>query len=159
MLRSSLGFDLTPPSPPVQQRLAARLSPEARRILLAQGTEAPFCGGFVDNVEAGVYVCGLCGLLLFSSQAKFHSGSGWPSFYEAVGPDHLACTKDIGHGMVRVEIRCARCGAHLGHVFEDGPKPTGLRFCLNSAALDFVMAGAALPDLLTRGAPEGTVWL
>lgn len=155
MFRSVLHFDLTPPSEADILRLAERLLPEPRRILLGQGTEAPFCGGFVDCNDAGGYACGLCGLLLFSSHAKFHSGSGWPSFYDAVSRDHIAYVRDVSHGMVRVEIRCARCGAHLGHVFEDGPPPTGMRYCLNSAALSFVAEGQPLPDLLGRGAPEG----
>lgn len=155
MSRSVLQFDLTPPSDAEILRLAEQLAPEPRRILLGQGTEAPFCGGFVDNGDDGAYVCGLCGLPLFSSHTKFHSGSGWPSFYEAVCREHIAYLQDESHGMIRVEIRCARCGAHLGHVFEDGPQPTGLRYCLNSAALTFVADGARLPDLLGRGAPEG----
>ncbi|MGB8603096.1 MAG: peptide-methionine (R)-S-oxide reductase MsrB [Rhizomicrobium sp.] len=159
MARSALGFELTPPSRAETEQLARNLDPESRRILLGQGTEAPFCGGFVDNADDGVYVCGLCGLPLFTSSAKFHSGSGWPSFYAPLNPDHIANIKDLSHGMVRVENRCARCGAHLGHVFEDGPRPTGLRYCLNSAALRFVAAGAVLPDLLARGTPEGAAFI
>ncbi len=135
--------------------LAMRLSPEARRILLNQGTEPPFCGGFVDYAEDGVYVCGLCGLPLFESDTKFHSASGWPSFYAPLDRAHIRTIEDDSHGMRRVEIRCARCDAHLGHVFPDGPPPTSHRYCLNSVALTFVVMGEPLPDLLGRGEPEG----
>src|SRR5207302_5786930 len=89
-----------------------------------------------NKKDAG-YACRLCGLPLFRSAAKCESGTGWPSFYEPFDPDHVACVRDTSHGMARTEIRCARCGGHLGHVFEDGPPPTGLRYCLNSAALAF----------------------
>ena len=130
--------DLTPPSATERERLATDLTPEERRVLLHQGTEPPFCGGLLKNKEEGVYACRLCGLPLFKSTAKFESGTGWPSFYEPFDPEHVANIRDTSHGMVRVEIRCARCGGHLGHVFEDGPRPTGLRYCLNSASLKFV---------------------
>jgi peptide-methionine (R)-S-oxide reductase len=136
--RSASGFDLTPPSPAELEALAADLTPEERRVLLHQGTEPAFCGGLLQNKAAGAYACRLCGLPLFKSAAKFESGTGWPSFYEAFDKDHVACIRDTSHGMVRTEIRCARCGGHLGHVFEDGPPPTGLRYCLNSASLRFV---------------------
>jgi len=153
MNRSELGFDLTPPSPDKLRLLADRLDPEARRILLDHGTEAPFCGRFDEYEEEGVYTCALCGLPLFSSRTKFHSGSGWPSFYEGVAREHIRYLRDVSHGMVRTEIRCGRCDAHLGHVFEDGPRPTGLRYCLNSVAMDFVTEGQALPDRLERDDP------
>jgi peptide-methionine (R)-S-oxide reductase len=152
---SSLGFDMTPPSAEDVLRLAERLSPEARNILMGKGTEPPFCGGFEDTADDGVYVCGLCGVPLFDSRTKFHSGSGWPSFYDPLAREHIRFLEDLSHGMVRREIRCARCDAHLGHVFADGPKPSGNRYCLNSAALRFVARGEALPDLLERGRPEG----
>ena len=136
--RSASGFDLTPLSDEEIAKRAEGLSPEERRVLLHSGTERPFCGGLLANKTDGVYACRLCELPLFRSSAKFESGTGWPSFYEPFDPEHVANIRDVSHGMVRVEIRCARCGGHLGHVFEDGPEPTGLRYCLNSASLAFV---------------------
>ena len=124
---SASGDDLTPPSPAERERMAAALSPEERRVILHQGTEPPFCGGLLTNKSPGIYVCRFCGLPLFRSTTKFESGTGWPSFTEPFDPDHVATVRDTSHGMVRTEIRCARCGGHLGHVFEDGPLPTGLR--------------------------------
>jgi peptide-methionine (R)-S-oxide reductase len=135
--KSASGYDLTPPPPAELQKLAADLTPEERRVILNQGTEPAFCGGLLNNKTDGVYACRLCGLPLFRSKAKFESGTGWPSFYEPFDPEHVANIEDRSHGMMRVEIRCARCGGHLGHVFEDGPRPTGLRYCLNSASLKF----------------------
>ena len=135
---SSSGFDLTPPSPEERERLAESLTEDERRVLLRQGTEPPFCGLLLHNKEAGVYQCRLCGLPLFRSAAKFESGTGWPSFYEPFDPEHVAVSRDSSHGMIRDEIVCARCGGHLGHIFEDGPPPTGLRYCLNSVSLQFV---------------------
>jgi peptide-methionine (R)-S-oxide reductase len=135
--RSASGFDLTPPTLAELEALAADLTPEERRVILNHGTEPAFCGGLLNNKTTGSYVCRLCGLPLFKSAAKFESGTGWPSFYEPFDKDHIAYIKDTSYGMVRTEIRCARCGGHLGHVFEDGPKPTGLRYCLNSASLRF----------------------
>lgn len=143
-------FDLTPPTEAQRAALAARLSPEAQAVLLYQGTEPPFCGGLTDRHEAGLYVCAFCGLPLFSSTAKFHSGTGWPSFFQPVETEHIHYLEDQSHGMVRTEIRCRRCDAHLGHVFPDGPPPTGQRYCLNSVALDFVAEGEPLPDPLRR---------
>lgn len=134
---SSAGYDLTPPAADEFDRLAAALTSEERRVLLHQGTEPPFCGGLLANKEAGVYRCRLCGLPLFRSAAKFESGTGWPSFYQPFDPAHVAVHRDTSHGMVRDEIVCGRCGGHLGHVFPDGPAPTGLRYCLNSASLAF----------------------
>ena len=134
---SASGFDLTPPSPEELQKLAAGLTPEERRVILTHGTEPAFCGGLLNNKTDGVYACRLCGLPLFRSKAKFESGTGWPSFYEPFDPDHIREIADRSYGMVRTEIRCARCDGHLGHVFEDGPRPTGLRYCLNSASLRF----------------------
>lgn len=114
-----------------------RLSPEQYRILRSQGTERAFCGTLLDNKQAGVYTCAGCGLPLFSAQSKFHSGTGWPSFFQPIAPENVTEREDVGHGMRRVEINCARCDGHLGHVFPDGPPPTNLRFCLNSESLQF----------------------
>jgi peptide-methionine (R)-S-oxide reductase len=125
--RSSSGFELGPLSAAERIALARNLNAEEQRVLLNQGTEPPFCGGLLQNKENGVYCCKLCGLPLFRSTAKFESGTGWPSFYEAFDPQHIRELRDISHGMTRVEIRCQRCDGHLGHVFDDGPRPTGLR--------------------------------
>lgn len=138
---SASGFDLTPLSPDERERLAAALTADERRVLLHQGTEPAFCGGLLGNKESGVYRCRLCDLPLFRSAAKFESGAGWPSFYQPFDPEHVAVHRDTSHGMVRDEIVCGRCGGHLGHVFEDGPRPTGLRYCLNSVSLKFVADG------------------
>ena len=138
---SASGHDLTPPSADERQRLVASLTPEERRVLLHQGTEPAFCGGLLAIKEPGVYRCRLCGLPLFRSAAKFESGTGWPSFCEPFDPEHVAVHSDTSHGMTRDEIVCGRCGGHLGHVFDDGPRPTGLRYCLNSASLKFVADG------------------
>ncbi|MFT6637081.1 peptide-methionine (R)-S-oxide reductase MsrB [Alcanivorax sp.] len=134
---SASGFDLTPLSEEEKQTRAQSLSEEERRILLNQGTEPPFCGGLLDNKDDGTYHCKLCDLPLFTSSAKFESGTGWPSFYEPFDPQHIRELHDSSHGMVRVEIRCARCDGHQGHVFPDGPPPTGQRYCLNSASMVF----------------------
>lgn len=142
---SAAGYDLTPLPPEEVDRLAAGLTADERRVLLAHGTEAPFCGGLLREKSAGVYACRLCSLPLFQSTAKFESGTGWPSFFQAFDPAHVKELVDSSHGMRRVEIRCARCDAHLGHVFDDGPRPTGQRHCLNSASLEFVAAGGAMP--------------
>lgn len=130
-------YDLTPLTEDQKLALAEKLDPEARRILLNQGTEPPFCGGLLDNKEPGTYHCALCELPLFSSQHKFNSGTGWPSFFQPVDERHLRYLKDTSAGMLRTEIRCVRCDGHLGHVFEDGPQPTGQRYCLNSVAMQF----------------------
>jgi peptide methionine sulfoxide reductase msrA/msrB len=114
-----------------------RLTPEQFEVLRSSGTERPFCGTLLDNKMKGVYTCAGCGLPLFSSDAKFHSGTGWPSFFQPIAEGNVIEKDDSSYGMKRTEINCARCDGHLGHVFDDGPRPTGLRFCLNSASLNF----------------------
>jgi peptide-methionine (R)-S-oxide reductase len=146
---SAAGYDVTPLSHEEVQRLAQPLGADERRVLLNQGTEPPFCGNLLDNKREGTYVCRLCGLPLFESKTKFHSGTGWPSFYQPVDRAHIARIEDRSHGMARTEVRCARCGGHLGHVFPDGPPPTGDRYCLNSVSLEFVDAGTPLPKKVT----------
>jgi methionine-R-sulfoxide reductase len=115
----------------------AQLSPEQYAIARAQGTERPFCGTLLDNKKAGVYSCICCGLPLFSSQTKFNSGTGWPSFFQPIAEENVKTRADRSHGMMREEILCARCDCHLGHVFDDGPPPTGRRHCVNSESLKF----------------------
>jgi methionine-R-sulfoxide reductase len=114
-----------------------RLTPEQYKIVRAKGTERPFCGTLLDNKLEGVYTCVGCGLPLFSSDSKFHSGTGWPSFFQPIATENIAEHIDRSHGQIRTEILCARCGGHLGHVFDDGPQPTNLRYCLNSESLSF----------------------
>lgn len=126
----------------------AQLTPEQFAIARGKGTERPFCGTLLDNHREGVYTCVCCGLPLFASSAKFHSGTGWPSFFRPMAEENVRTHADRSYGMIRVEILCARCDAHLGHVFEDGPAPTGHRHCVNSDSLAFIDAAdtATLAD-------------
>lgn len=122
--------------PQTEAEWRVKLSPERFRILREGGTERAFTGEYWDSKATGTYKCAGCGEELFSSDTKFESGSGWPSFYQALDPDKIEKLEDRSYGMVRTEIRCANCGGHLGHVFDDGPNPTGLRYCVNSLSLD-----------------------
>lgn len=120
-----------------EQEWRERLTPEQYRVLRQGGTEAPFTGALLGNKAEGEYRCAGCGESLFASDGKYDSGSGWPSFIRPLDQQAVAEIDDQSHGMRRTEVRCAKCGGHLGHVFPDGPEPTGLRYCINSAALDF----------------------
>lgn len=122
--------------PKTEDEWKAKLSPEQYHILREKGTEPAFSGAYYENHDEGIFHCAACGNPLFDSSAKFESGSGWPSYYQPISPNSVIITPDTSHGMARTEVTCGRCGSHLGHVFTDGPAPTGNRFCMNSAALN-----------------------
>src|SRR5688572_26004657 len=142
---SSAMYDITPLPRAKVEELASKLDAETYRITQKAGTEAAFCGNLLDNKKEGFYACVVCGLPLFSSDHKFDSDTGWPSYSQPLDKEHVTEKPDASHGMVRTEINCARCASHLGHVFTDGPQPTGLRYCLNSASLVFHEKGSQLP--------------
>jgi peptide-methionine (R)-S-oxide reductase len=152
---SAAGHDVSPLREEEVTDLARALSAKERRVLLHHGTEPAFSGTLLGNTRAGTYACRMCGLPLFASNAKFDAGTGWPSFHEPVDRSHVACLEDRSHGRIRTEVRCARCGGHLGHVFSDGPSPTRERYCIDSVALEFVDAGQPLPRKTRRDRVQG----
>ncbi|MFT4592687.1 MAG: peptide methionine sulfoxide reductase msrA/msrB [Phycisphaerales bacterium] len=151
---SRAGYDVTPITEEVKKPLLEVLDEETLRVTQNAGTERPFCGTLLDNKKNGLYACVVCGLPLFSSEHKFTSGTGWPSFFSPFADGHVARKVDNSYGMDRVEVLCARCESHLGHEFPDGPKPSGKRFCLNSVSLHFYEEGDKLPANSTPVATE-----
>lgn len=119
-----------------EEEWRAKLTPEEYRVLREKGTEPAFTGEYNNSKTKGMYLCAACGAELFDSDAKYDSGSGWPSYYKPADPNAVKEIKDLSHGMVRTEVVCSNCGGHLGHVFDDGPQPTGMRYCINSVSLD-----------------------
>lgn len=132
--------DTLPKIVKAEEAWKAILTAEEYYVLREKGTERPWTGNLLSNKQKGTYTCKACALPLFASDTKFESGTGWPSFYDVIAQGNVGVSEDIAYGMVRTEVVCGRCGGHLGHVFEDGPKPTGLRYCINSVALGFVKA-------------------
>ena len=126
---------------PDREELKARLTPEQFHVTQEKGTERAFSGRYYRTTDKGTYSCICCGQELFSSEAKYDAGCGWPSFWLPLAGDRVRTQRDLSHGMVRTEVTCSRCGAHLGHVFDDGPEPTGQRYCMNSASLEFRKEG------------------
>ena len=151
---SQSGYDITPIPDVMKVALSADLEPLVRTVACEAGTERAFTGSLLETKDEGTYVCVVCGLPLFSSTSKFESGCGWPSYFEPIDPEHTVFLVDDSHGMIRTEVQCARSGTHLGHVFDDGPPPTGKRFCINSASLLFIPKGEPIPSLRDPNPPE-----